>query len=198
VASLARPGGNITGVTFVSSDLAAKRLQYLREIAPDLARVAVLWNPDHIDPEYREMQAAAKTLGVRIQSLEVRAAADFDPAFATAISAQSQALIPVSARLMITNRPRILQFAGQHRLLLATGFGPWAREGALLSYAPDVDAITRQSAAYVDKILRGAKPADLPVQAPTKYETTLNLKTANAIGLDVPPSLLTRADEVIE
>src|ERR1700746_3461381 len=125
VASLARPGGNITGVTFVSSDLAAKRLQYLREIAPDLARVAVLWNPDHIDPEYREMQAAAKTLGVRIQSLEVRAAADFDPAFATAISAQSQALIPVSARLMLTNRPRILQFAGQHRLLLATGFRPW-------------------------------------------------------------------------
>jgi len=198
VASLARPGGNITGVTFVSSDLAAKRLQYLREIAPDLARVAVLWNPDHIDPEYREMQAAAKTLGVRIQSLEVRAAADFDPAFATAISAQSQALIPVSARLMVTNRPRILQFAGQHRLLLATGFGPWAREGALLSYAPDVDAITRQSAAYVDKILRGAKPSELPVEQPTRFQLVINGKTAKALGLSIPDKLLATADEVIE
>jgi putative ABC transport system substrate-binding protein len=198
VASLARPGGNITGVTFVSSDLAAKRLQYLREIAPDLARVSVLWNPNHIDPEYREMQVAAKTLGLQIQSLEVRAVADFDPAFATAISAQSQALIPVSARLMVANRARILQFAGQHRLLLATGFGPWAREGALLSYAPDVDAITRRSAAYVDKILRGAKPSELAVEQPTRFQLVINGKTAKTLGLSIPDKLLAVADEVIE
>jgi putative tryptophan/tyrosine transport system substrate-binding protein len=198
VASLARPGGNITGVTFVSSDLAAKRLQYLREIAPDLARVAVLWNPDHIDPEYRETQAAAKTLGIQIQSLEVRTVADFDAAFQTAITARSQALIPVSARLMVTNRPRILQFSSQRQLLLATGFGPWAREGALLSYGPDVDALTRRAAAYVDKILRGARPAELPVEQPTRFQLVINGRTAKTLGLSIPDKLLATADEVIE
>jgi putative ABC transport system substrate-binding protein len=140
VASLARPGGNITGVTFVSSDLAAKRLQFLREIAPNLARVAVIWNPDHVDPEYRETQAAAKTLGIQIQSLEVRSVEDFDAAFQTATNARIQALIPITSRLMLTNRPRIIEFSSQHQLLLASGFGPWAREGALLSYGPDTDA----------------------------------------------------------
>jgi putative ABC transport system substrate-binding protein len=198
VASLARPGGNITGVTFVSSDLAAKRLQYLRELAPDLARVAVLWNPDHIDPEYRETQAAAKTLGLQLQSLEVRNVADFDAAFATATSARSQALIPISARLMVTNRPRVLQFAAQSRLLLATGFGPWAREGALLSYGPDVDDITRRAAAYVDKILRGARPGELPVEQPTRFQLVINGKTAKTLGLSVPDKLIALADEVIE
>ena len=198
VASLARPGGNITGVSFISSDLAAKRLQYLRELAPDLARAAVLWNPDHVDPEYREMQVAAKTLGLELQSLEVRAMTDFDGAFATATSARSQALIPVSSRLMLTNRPRILQFATERQLLLATGFGPWAREGALLSYAPDVDATTRRAAAYVDKILHGAKPAELPVEQPTRFQLVINSKTARTLGLAVPDKLIALADEVIE
>ena len=157
VASLARPGGNITGVSFISSDLAAKRLQYLRELAPDLARAAVLWSPDHIDPEYREMQIAAKTLGIELQSLEVRAMADFDAAFASATSARSQALIPVSSRLMLTNRPRILQFATERQLLLAMvpASGPGRGKGPSLSYAPDVDATTRRAAGYVDKILQG-------------------------------------------
>src|SRR6201981_3493220 len=132
VASLARPGGNITGVTFVSSDLAAKRLQFLREIAPNLARMAVIWNPDHVDPEYRETQTAAKTFGIQIQSLEVRSVEDFDAAFQTATNARIEALIPITSRLMLTNRQRIVEFSSQNRLLLASGFGPWAREGALL------------------------------------------------------------------
>ena len=198
VASLARPGGNITGVTFVSSDLAAKRLQFLHEVAPDLARVAVIWNPDHIDPEYRETQTAGKTLGLQIQSLEVRNADDIDAAFQTAISARAQALVPVSSRLMTANRARIIQFSGQRRLLLASGWGPWAREGALFSYGPDLDVITRRAAAYVDKILRGARPDELPVEQPTTFQLMINGKTAKALGLTVPRSLLSIADEVIE
>jgi len=198
VASLARPGGNITGVTFVSSDLAAKRLQFLHEMAPDLARVAVIWNPDHIDPEYRETQIAGKTLGIQIQSLEVRATDDIDAAFQAAISARAQALVPVSSRLMTANRARIIQFSGQRRLLLASGWGPWAREGALFSYGPDLDVITRRAAVYVDKILRGARPDELPVEQPTTFQLMINGKTAKALGLTVPRSLLSIADEVIE
>jgi putative tryptophan/tyrosine transport system substrate-binding protein len=198
VASLAHPGGNITGVTFVSSDLAAKRLQMLREIAPDLGRVAIIWNPDHVDPEYRETQTAAKRLGIQIQSLEVRSVEDFSVAFQVATNAQIQALIPISSRLMFTNSPRIIQFSNEHQLLLACGFGPWAREGALFSYGPDIDAITYRAAAYVDKILRGAKPDELPIEQPTKFQLVINAKTAKSLGLKIPPALLATADQVID
>jgi putative tryptophan/tyrosine transport system substrate-binding protein len=198
VSSLAHPGGNITGVTFVSSDLAAKRLQFLREIAPNLARMAVIWNPDHVDPEYRETQSAAKTFGIQLQSLEVRSAEDFDAAFQTATNARIEALIPITSRLMLTNRQRIIEFSSQHRLLLASGFGPWAREGALLSYGPDTDASTRRAAGYVDKILRGAKPDELPIEQPTRFQLVINGKTAKSLGLHIPPTLLATADEVIE
>jgi putative ABC transport system substrate-binding protein len=198
VASLARPGGNITGVTFVSSDLAAKRLQFLREIAPNLFRVAVIWNPDHVDPEYRETQTAAKTLGIQIQSLEVRGVEDFDAAFQAATDARTQALIPITSRLMLTNRPRIIEFSTQRQLLLASGFGPWAKEGALLSYGPDTDASTRRAAAYVDKILRGTRPDELPIEQPTKFQLVINGKTAKSLGLNIPPTLLAIADQVID
>lgn len=198
VASLAHPGGNVTGVTFVSSDLAAKRLQFLREIAPNLVRVAVIWNPDHVDPEYRETQNAAKTLAIQIQSLEVRKAEDFEAVFQTAADARVQALIPISSRLMTINRSHIIQFSGQRHLLLASGWGPWAKEGALFSYGPDLDVITRRAAAYVDKILHGAKPDELPIEQPTKFQLVINAKTARALGLTVPPSLIATADEVVE
>jgi putative ABC transport system substrate-binding protein len=198
VASLARPGNNITGVTFVSSDLAAKRLQFLRDIAPTLAHVAVIWNPDHVDPEYRETQGAAKTLGIQIQSLEVRSAEDFDSVFQSAMNAGIQALMPITSRLMLTNRERIIEFSRERRLLLASGFGPWAREGALLSYGPDIDAATRRAAGYVDRILRGAKPDELPIEQPTKFQLVINGKTAKSLGLTIPPRLLATADQVIE
>ena len=119
-------------------------------------------------------------------------------AFQAAINAGTQALIPISSRLMTANRSRILQFAEQHGLLVASGWGPWAREGALFSYGPDLDAITRRAAAYVDKILRGVKPDDLPIEQPTTFQLVINIKTAKARGLTVPPTLLARADEVIE
>lgn len=198
VASLARPGGNVTGVTFVSSDLAAKRLQFLRELAPQLARVAVLWNPDHVDPEYREIQIAGRTLDVQVQSLEVRSPGDFDRAYQTALSLRAEALMPISSRLLTLDRAGIIAFAAQHRLLLASGFGPWAREGALLSYGPDLDEVTRRSAAHVDKILRGANPAELPVEQPTRFQLVINGKIAKILGLTLPEKLVALADEVIE
>jgi putative tryptophan/tyrosine transport system substrate-binding protein len=198
VASLAHPGGNVTGVSFAASELAGKRLQSLVEMAPNVKQIAVIWNPDHIDPEYREMRNAAKTLKVQIQSLEVRTASDFEAAFESAKGARVQALMPITSRLMLLNHKRILQFANDNGLLVASGFGPWATEGALFSYGPDVDLVASRAAPYVDKILRGAKPADLPVELPTKFELVINLKTANALGLDIPASFLGRADRVIE
>ena len=198
VASLARPGGNVTGVTFVSSDLAGKRLQLLKEAVPGVTRVAVLWNPDHPDGEFPATQAAGRSLGVQIQSLEVRGRDDFASAFAAANRERMEAVIVVSSRLMTLNRARILDLAVQNRLLLVSGWGPWAAEGGLLSYGPDLDAVIRSSATYVDKILKGAKPGDLPIEQPTKFEFVINLRTAKTLGLTIPPSVLARADEVIQ
>jgi putative ABC transport system substrate-binding protein len=198
VASFARPGGNVTGVAFVSSETAGKRLQFLKEASPSLTRVAVLWNPDHPDGEYRDTETAARRLGVHIQSLEVRQPGEFDAAFQTATRARAEALMVVSSRLMNLNRPRILEFASKQRILLVTGWGPWARAGGFLSYGPDLDTLVKRAATHVDKILKGAKPADLPVQQPTKFELIINVKTAREFGLTIPPSLLTRADQIIE
>jgi putative ABC transport system substrate-binding protein len=198
VASLARPGGNLTGLTFLLSDLAAKRLEMLRQIAPKTARVGILWNPDHTDPDFRETQTAAPKLGVDIVSLEVRRPDDFEAAFKTALRDRIDALIVVSSRLMTRERQRILEFGTTHRLPVATGWGAWAKGGALLTYGPNIDDIVRRSAVHVDKILRGARPADLPVEQPTRFELVINLKTAKALGLTIPQSLLLQADQVIE
>ena len=198
VASLAQPGGNLTGVTFISSDLAAKRLQFLKEATPGITRVAVLWNPDHPDNEYPATLAAGRSLGVQVQSLEARGPDDFASAFAAATRERMEAVIVVSSRLMSLNRVRILDRAAQNRLLLVCGWGPWAAGGALLSYGPDLDAVTRNAATYIDRIIKGAKPADLPVEQPTKFELVINLKTAKALGVTVPLSLRQRADQAIE
>jgi putative ABC transport system substrate-binding protein len=198
VASLAKPGGNVTGVTFVSSDLAARRLQFLKEAAPAISRVAVLWNPDHVDPEYRETQAAGKVLGVRVQSLEVRRPGDFDMAFQAAAAERAEAIVVVSSRLMTFNRPRILEFAARQRLPVVAGWGPWVETGALLSYGPDLNASVRRAAILVDRILKGANPANLPVEQPTKFDLIINLKTAKALGLTIPVSLRLQAAHVVE
>jgi putative ABC transport system substrate-binding protein len=190
VGSFAKPGGNITGVTFVSSELAAKRLQFLKVVAPGMSRVAVLWNPDHVDPEYRETQAAGKVLGVHMQSLEVRGAGDFDTAFQAAAAERAEAIIVVSSRLMTFNRQRILEFAARQRLPVVAGWGPWVETGALLSYGPDLNVSVRRAAILVDRVLKGANPATLPVEQPTKFDLITNPKTAKALGLTVPASLL--------
>ncbi|MGH8725378.1 MAG: ABC transporter substrate-binding protein [Burkholderiales bacterium] len=198
VPSLASPGGNITGVTFVSSELAAKRLQILKEAVPGISRVAVLWNPDHVDPEYGETQVAGRTLGIQVQSLEVRGMGDFGAAFQAAVAGRAEAIVVVSSRLMTFNLQRVIEFAALQRLPVVSGWGPWAQAGALLSYGPDLNVIVRRAASYVDRILRGANPADLAVEQPTKFELMVNVKTAKALGLTIPQSVLQRADRVIE
>ena len=198
VANLARPGGNLTGVTFVSSDLAAKRLQLLKEIVPAVSRVGVLWNPDHVDPEYRETQAAGRTLGVQVHSLEVRAGGDLERAFQTAAAARVEAIVVVSSRLMALNRQAIADLATRNRMLLVAGWGGWPQVGALFSYGPDLDVIVRLAATHVDKVLRGARPGDIPIEQPNKFELIVNLKAARAHGLTVPPAILGRADRVLE
>ena len=198
VANLARPGGNLTGVTFVSSDLAAKRLQLLKEIAPAVSRVGVLWNPDHVDPEYRETQAAGRTLGVQVHSLEVRAGGDLERAFQTASAARVEAIVVVSSRLMAVNRQAIADLATRNRMLLVAGWGGWPQVGALFSYGPDLDVIVRLAATHVDKVLRGARPGDIPIEQPNKFDLIVNLKAARAHGLTVPPAILGRADRVLE
>ena len=198
VTTLAQPGGNLTGVTFVSSDLAAKRLQLLKEISPTISRIGVLWNPDHVDPEYRETQVASRTLAMEIHSLEVRGPDDFDRAFRAASALRIEAIVVVSARLMLLNRRIIMDMATRNRVPLVTGWGGWPQVGALFSYGPDLGAIVRRAATYVDKILKGAKPGDLAVEQPSTFELVINLRTAKALGLTIPQSLLLRADEVIQ
>jgi putative ABC transport system substrate-binding protein len=198
VASFAHPGGNITGVSLAASELAGLRLQMLREAAPSLTRVAVLWNPQHREDEFKQTAVAARKLGIDLQSLEVRRGEDFDAAFETALRTRSEAMIVVSSRLMGNNRERILDFATRHRLPLVAGWGPWAQNGALFTYGPDLDAVATRAAAYVDRIVKGARPGELPVELPTKHQLVINMRTAKGLGVTVPPSLLLRADRVIE
>lgn len=198
ITSYARPGGNITGVAFVSEETASKRLEFLKQAVPSLKRVAVLWNPEHPDGEYRSAEAAGRVLGIQIQSLEVRRLADFDPAFEAANRARAEALMVVSSRFMNQNRDRILEFARKNQLPVVTGWGPWAHAGGLMSYGPDLDVLARRAATHVDRILKGARPADLPVEQPTKFELVINLRTAKALGVTIHPSLLARADRILE
>ena len=151
VASFARPGGNLTGVAFVSSETAGKRLQFLKEAVPSLTRVAVLWDPDHRDPEYRDIETAARHLGIKVQSLEARRPEDFDGAFRSATRARTEALMVVSSRFLNLSRSRIVEFVSEQKIPLVTGWGPWAHGGALLSYGPDLNALVKRAANQVDK-----------------------------------------------
>lgn len=198
VETMARPGGNLTGVAFASAETAGKRLQFLREAMPGLTRLAVLWNPDHADGEYRITAAAASSLGMHVQSLEVGSPDGFDAAFQKIMAWRAEALIVVSSRLMSLNRDRIIEFTIKQRLPLVSGWGPWVTSGALMSYGPDLNVLVRRMPSYVDKIVKGARPAELPIEQPTKFELTVNLKTARALGVTIPPSLLLRADQVID
>ena len=198
VASLRRPGGNATGITLLQDALATKRLELLKEVAPRISKVAFVTNPDHPDNEAREARRAALALGVDLLSLEVRNTGDFERAFRAIIEARADSLYVVSSRHTVLNMPAIVGFATSNRLPLAGGWGDWAKAGGLLAYGPNVGDMAKLAASYVDPILKGAKPSELPVEQPTKFELVINLKTANALGLGVPPALLVTADKVIE
>jgi putative tryptophan/tyrosine transport system substrate-binding protein len=198
VPSLARPGGNVTGVTYVHDQLAGKTIELLREAAPWVSRVAILWNPNHADAEFRETQRAAPVLQIQLQSIEVREAGDFEGAFQAAARERAEALIVAGSRILSLHRQQIGDFTAKNRIVLV-GTPRWLLEaGALLTYGPNAAELNRRAATYVDKILRGAKPADLPMQQPATFELTINLKPAKTFGLTIPPTLLARADEVIE
>jgi putative tryptophan/tyrosine transport system substrate-binding protein len=196
VASLARPGGNLTGLSIQSPDLGAKRLQLLREVIPALRRLAVLGDPGS-GLEADAAVAAGRALGFEVAAQVIRSAEDLGPAFA-AFEGHAEALYVCAVPLLNTNRAEINRLALARGLPTAYGFREAVEAGALMSYGPSILHLFRRCADYVDKILRGAKPADLPVQQPTKFELVINIKTARALGLDIPPSLLARADEVIE
>jgi putative ABC transport system substrate-binding protein len=198
VASLARPGGNVTGLANQQAELGGKRLDVLREAIPGLRRLAIIANivTGPVD-EMRAVQATARTLGLEVATFEIRRAEDIAPAF-EALKDRAEALYVCSDPLVNANRVRINTLALGARLPTMHGFREYVEAGGLLSYGPDILDLFRRAADFVDKILRGAKPADLPVQQPTKYQLVFNLKTAKSLGFTVPPLLLVRADEVIE
>jgi putative ABC transport system substrate-binding protein len=200
VSSLARPGGNVTGLSTMSPELAAKRLELLREAVPGLSRVAIMWNtnvPGNL-LEYKEAGDAARSMRLQLQSVEVSSVDDFERAFSALKTGGAEALIVAGSGLTSTNAGQIANLAMKHRLPSMVSSRDRVDAGGLIAYGPNLAELWRRAATYVDKILKGAKPGDLPIEQPTKFELIINLKTAKALGLTIPPSLLRRADEVIQ
>ena len=201
VVSLARPGRNITGSSSMSPELNGKRLELLKQLVPDLSRVAILWNPDIRGAvlDYKETEGAARALRLQLQSVEVTRADDLDRAFTAMTAERAQALVvPAGNSLAFTNRHEIASLAQKNRLPALYGVREYADAGGLIAYGPNAADLWRRAAIYVDKILKGAKPGDLPVEQPTKFELSINVKTAKAMGLTIPLSLAQRADRIIE
>jgi putative ABC transport system substrate-binding protein len=205
VASLARPGGNITGLSFLSTELPGKRLELLKETVPQSTRIAVMWNP--VGPGYASRQVllhnlavAARALGLHLHVVEVRRADELDTAFAALPPARADALLVMDDALVLSSRlgGRLADLAATSRLPAMYEWREWVMAGGLMAYGPSLQDIYRRAATYVDKILKGATPADLPVEQPTKFELVINLKTAQALGITIPPTLLFLADEVIQ
>ena len=200
VSSLSRPGGNLTGLTVLAADLGGKRLELVKDSVPKVARVAFLWpsgGPRGNMP-LTEMETAAKALGLKLQSLPVRGLDDFEPAFQAAKRDGAQALVTTPSPVMNTQLIRVLDFVAKNRLPAIYAAPEFVDAGGLMYYGPSYLELFRRAATYVDKILKGAKPADLPVEQPTKFELIINLKTAKQIGLTIPPNVLARADKVIK
>jgi putative ABC transport system substrate-binding protein len=203
VASLARPGGNVTGLTFLGSELVPKRLALLKEAIPGASRVAILRHPRGLaeataEEMVKDAEVAARRLGVQLQLVQAEAAKDFDSAFASMARWRADALIPLPSPMLFAERQRIVDLAAKHQLPAMYIGREFVDVGGLMAYGPSQFDLIRRGATYVAKILRGAKPADLPVEQPTTFELVINLKTAKALGLTIPPSVLARADQVIE
>ena len=200
VSSLARPGGNITGATSISTELTGKRLELLKEVIPRLSRVGVLWDPDFPGGKviFKDAEASARQLGLRLQSVEARRAGEFESAFRGATKQHAQAVITLRNPLIVNEKKRIADLAQKSRLPVIYDERDFVEGGGLMSYGTNLIDLYRRAATYVDKILKGAKPADLPVEQPTKFELIINLKAAKQIGLTIPPNVLARADKVIK
>ena len=200
VANLARPASNITGISDVATTLSTKRLGLLKELLPNLHRVAMLWNKDDLGMSlrYEASAKAAREIGVEVQAVGVREPDDFNEAFAVMDREPPDAILMVSDSLTMLNRKRVFDYATAHRLPAIYEYDQLVREGGLMSYGPSYPGMHRRAAHYVDKILKGAKPADLPIEQPTKFELIINLKAAKALELTIQPSLLQRADELIQ
>jgi putative ABC transport system substrate-binding protein len=199
IASLARPGGNITGLTGISSDLVGKRLELITETFPKLSRIAVFLDPQDTSKivELKEAQAAASALGIKLQAIEVKSPRDFESAFKSATRDRAGVLLVLQSAVTNTGRKPIADLATKNRLPTMWGESGLMDAGGLMSYGPNYADLFRRAAIYVDKILKGAKPADLPVEQPTKFELVINLKSAKQIGLTIPTNVLARADKVI-
>jgi putative tryptophan/tyrosine transport system substrate-binding protein len=200
VANLARPGGNVTGMSLLAPELGGKRLAILKEAIATVSRVAVLWNAAYPGKaaEFKDTEVTAAALKVTLQSVEVRGPNDFDRAFSILGRYHPDAMVTLADPLTVSNRRHIVNYSTQQRLPMISELRQFAAAGALMSYGASLADLFRHAAGHVDKILRGAKPADIPVEQPTKFELVINLKTAKALGLTIPPSLLLRADQVIE
>ena len=200
IASLARPGGNLTGLSLMAPDLAGKRLELLKELLPTLSQVAVLWNAanPYSAVVLKETKSAAQILNIDVRSLEVREPGDLDGALNAATEKPLDALITVEDPLTVSLRRKIVDFAAAHHVAAMYGLREFADAGGLIAYGADLSDLWRAAASYVSKILKGARAADVPIEQPTKFDLVINLKTAKALGLTVPPTLLARADEVIE
>jgi putative ABC transport system substrate-binding protein len=199
VASLARPGGNVTGLSALSPELSGKQLELMKEIVPNFSRVSVLGNStEPANPQsLREIELAAKTFGVQVQPLDVRSPTDIEPAFQSATKSRADVLLALPSPVLNGYRRQVVTLAFKSRLPAIYFRSEFVEEGGLMSYATSIAELSRRAAVYVDKILKGARPADLPVEQPTKFELVINLKTAKQIGLTIPPNVLARADRVI-
>jgi putative ABC transport system substrate-binding protein len=200
VASLARPGGHVTGLSLIAPELAGKRLELAQETLPGLAHVAILWNPNNasVTLRFKETEAAARGMGLNLHSIEARQPSDFEKGLQAAARAGAQALITTEDALMTGHRAEIIRLAIRYRLPAISGLRMFADADSLLSYGPSSPDLWRRAAGYVDRIFAGTKPADLPVEQPTKFELIINLKTASTLGLTLPRTVLLRADEVIQ
>ncbi len=200
VGSLARPGANLTGTTRMISEMSAKHVELLKEIYPSLSNLAVLWNPNNSShpPALRAAEASAHSLSLQIRPLEVRAVADLDNVFTTVVQQRADGVLFIADPIFFIQLKSMAEFAAANRLPAITNFVEFPKFGGLMGYAPSLPDEFRHAAKHIDQILKGAKPGDLPVEQPTKFQLVINLKTAKTIGVTVPPRMLTRADEVIE
>jgi len=198
VPSLSRPGGNLTGLALISTELNVKRLGLLKEAFPNISRLGILYEARQAKLMVPPIDAGARSLGLSLTHLAVRDGADIELAFRDAVIKQVEAVMPLSSALLDAEKQRLVSIAAKHRLPAIYEHRPFPEAGGLMSYGPDIHDVFRRAATYVDKILRGARPGDLPIEQPTKFELVINRKTAKALGLTIPPSLLLRADQVIE